>query len=276
MAHVESLTTVKALPDRTASRRLLLRGSRFLTPVVLILAWEILTRGGAISDFMLPPPSSVVTRVVEDFLSGGLVLNVALTLYRALAGFIIAGVAGIALGLAMARSRTAHWFFDPIVSVGFPTPKIAFLPVFILWFGLYDGSKITIVAVNAIFPVITATLAGLQGVERELIWSARSLGASARRAAWEIVLPAALPQILTGLQVALPTALIVSIVCEMLMGGYGLGGAMMDASRQLDSAGVFAGIVEIAIVGHGVISAMSSLRHHLLAWHQEAQDPTTA
>ncbi len=85
----------------------------------------------------------------------------------------------------MHRSRLAHWFFDPIVSVGFPMPKIAFLPVFILWFGLYDGSKITIIAVNAIFPIITATLAGLQGVERELVWSARSLGASERRVGWK-------------------------------------------------------------------------------------------
>ena len=154
-------------------------------------------------------------------------------------------------------------------------PKIAFLPVFILWFGLYDGSKITIIIVSAIFPVITATLAGLQGVERELVWSARSLGASDRRVGWEIIVPAALPQILTGVQVALPTALIVSVIAEMMMGGYGLGGAMMESSRLLDSHGVFAGIVEIAVVGHCVISAMAFARRRLLAWHPETDEPTT-
>jgi ABC-type nitrate/sulfonate/bicarbonate transport system permease component len=175
----------------------------------------------------------------------------------------------------MSKSRIAHWFFDPLISAGFPMPKIAFLPIIILWFGLYDGSKITIIALSAVFPVITATLAGLQGVERELLWSARSLGASARRASFEISLPAALPQILTGLQVALPTALIVAVIAEMMMGGFGLGGMMMESSRQLDSTGVFAGIVETAVTGHIVISLMSLARRRLLRWHQETQEMTT-
>jgi len=223
----------------------------------------------------LPPPVDVARRIATDVMSGDFAFNVAITLYRTLAGFIIAVVGGVALGLLMHRSPLAHWFFDPIVSVGFPMPKIAFLPVFILWFGLYDGSKITIIAVSAIFPVITATLAALQGVEREFVWSARSLGAGERRVGWEIVIPAAMPQILTGIQVALPTALIVAIVSEMMMGGYGLGGAMMESSRLLDSDGVFAGIVEIAFVGHCVITAMVLIRRRLLAWHPETQEPTT-
>ena len=114
-------------------------------------------------------------------------------------------------------------------------PKIAFLPIIMLWLGLYDVSKISIVVFDAIFPVVTATLAGIAGVEKELIWSARNMGANERELMWQIVLPAALPQILTGLQVALPISLIVAIIAEMAMGGYGLGGAMMSASRFADS-----------------------------------------
>ena len=114
-------------------------------------------------------------------------------------------------------------------------PKIAFLPVVILWLGVYDISKITIIVIDAIFPVIAATVIAIQGVERELIWSARNMGASDRELLWQIVLPAALPQIMTGLQVALPLSLIVAVVAEMLMGGYGLGGAMMTASRFANS-----------------------------------------
>ena len=116
----------------------------------------------------------------------------------------------------------------------------------------------------------------LEGVEKELIWSARNMGATDRELMWQIVLPAALPQILTGLQVALPISMIVAVVAEMLMGGYGLGGAMMTASRFADSRGVFAGIVEIAIVGYVLIKLMSMLRRRLLVWHQEANEPTTA
>jgi taurine transport system permease protein len=172
----------------------------------------------------------------------------------------------------MSRNVLARWFFDPIISVGFPMPKIAFLPIIILWLGLYDVSKISIVVFDAIFPVVTATLAGLAAVDRELIWSARNMGASEREVMWQVALPAALPQILTGLQVALPIALIVAIIGEMVMGGYGLGGAMMSASRFADSRGVFAGIVEIAVVGYGLIKAMAFLRRRLLIWHQETAD----
>src|SRR5450631_4213742 len=151
-------------------------------------------------------------------------------------------------------------------------PKIAFLPIVILWLGFFDTTKIAMVVFDAIFPVVTATLAGLQGVERELIWSARNMGANGRELMWQVMLPAALPQILTGLQVALPLALIVAVVAEMAMGGYGLGGAMMTASRFADSRGVFAGIVEIGALGFCLVKAMALLRRRLLAWHQEASD----
>ncbi|MGB6509421.1 MAG: ABC transporter permease subunit, partial [Xanthobacteraceae bacterium] len=160
----------------------------------------------------------------------------------------------------------------PIISVGFPMPKIAFLPIIILWLGVYDVSKISIVVFDAIFPVVTATLAGIAAVDKELIWSALNMGASEREVMWQIKLPAALPQIMTGLQVALPISLIVAIIGEMVMGGYGLGGAMMSASRFADSRGVFAGIVEIAVVGYALIKAMAVVRRRLLVWHQETAE----
>jgi ABC-type nitrate/sulfonate/bicarbonate transport system permease component len=155
-------------------------------------------------------------------------------------------------------------------------PKIAFLPVVILWLGVYDVSKITIIVIETIFPVIAATVIAIQGVERELIWSARNMGASNRELLYQIVLPAASPQIMTGLQVALPVSLIVAVVAEMLMGGYGLGGAMMTASRFANSTSVFAGILEIAVVGYILVKAMSLIRRRLLIWHQEAHAPSTA
>ena len=243
--------------------------------LALLIAWEAASRSGVVTPFLLPPLSAVLNRVWQDAASGELVLNLGQTLYRALAGFAIAGAAGIAIGILMTRRPWVRWFFDPIVSVGFPMPKIAFLPVFMLWLGLYDVSKISMAVFNAIFPVIAATMAAAEGVDRQLVWSARSLGASERQLLREIILPAALPQILTGLQVALPISMIVMIVTEMLMGGQGLGGAMIAASRFADSPGVFAGIVEIAIAGLCVVKGMTLLRRRLLVWHQEAQEPTT-
>jgi ABC-type nitrate/sulfonate/bicarbonate transport system permease component len=244
--------------------------------LVLLLAWEVVARSGLVTAFMLPPLSDVIARIAHDATDGNLAENVALTLYRALTGFAIAAAGGIALGLAMSRSGGVRWFFDPLISVGFPMPKIAFLPIIVLWLGFYDVSKISMVVFDAIFPVVTATLAGLAGVERELIWSARNLGARERELLWQVMVPAALPQIMTGLQVALPIALIVAVIAEMKMGGYGVGGAMMTASRFADSRGVFAGIVEIAVIGYALVKGMALLRRRLLAWHQEALEPSAA
>jgi len=278
MAGIEntaSLAAAEADVTRDAARRLdvIFRGGAGVFSIlVLLIAWELFARSGRVTAFMLPPFSAVVERIYSDGASGDLWINLGRTLYRAMAGFVIAAVGGITLGALMSRNRLIRWFFDPIISVGFPMPKIAFLPVIILWLGLFDVSKISIVVFDAIFPVVTATLAGIASVDKELIWSALNMGASDREVMWQIKLPAALPQILTGLQVALPISLIVAIIGEMVMGGYGLGGAMMSASRFADSRGVFAGIVEIAIVGYALIKAMAVIRRRLLMWHQETAE----
>jgi len=175
----------------------------------------------------------------------------------------------------MARVRLVRWFFDPIISIGFPMPKVVFLPVVILWLGVFDVSKITMVTIEAIFPVVTGTILGIQGVDHELLWSARNMGAKQRELLWQVLLPAALPQIMTGIQVALPIALIVTVFTEMAMGGFGLGGVMMQSSRFADSRGVFAGIVEIAVVGYCAVKGLAIVRRHLLRWHQEAAAPST-
>jgi ABC-type nitrate/sulfonate/bicarbonate transport system permease component len=262
--------------ERSVLRAVAWQAARWASVVALLVAWEWMARSGRVTPFALPALSDVLLRIADDAANGSLFLNAGLTLYRAMTGFVIASVAGVLLGAAMARNAVARWLFDPVISVGFPMPKIAFLPIVILWLGFFDITKIAMVVFDAIFPVVTATIAGIQGVERELIWSARNMGAKDRELVWQIILPAALPQILTGLQVALPLSLIVEIVAEMMMGGYGLGGAMMTASRFADSRGVFAGIMEIAVVGYVLVKAMTVLRRRLLLWHQEALEPSTA
>jgi ABC-type nitrate/sulfonate/bicarbonate transport system permease component len=279
MAGVAQLSqTPNGLPEKAARfvYTLVWAGARVFSIAVVLIAWEVLARSGTFTPFQLPALSAVLERIGSDAWSGDLAINTALTLYRALVSFAICAIGGVAIGMAMSRNVFANWFFDPIISVGFPMPKIAFLPVVILWLGVYDVSKITIIVIDAIFPVIAATVVGIQGVERELIWSARNMGAKNRELLTQIVLPAALPQIMTGLQVALPLTLIVAVVAEMLMGGYGLGGAMMTASRFANSTSVFAGIVEIAVVGYALVKTMALIRRQLLIWHQEANAPSTA
>jgi ABC-type nitrate/sulfonate/bicarbonate transport system permease component len=230
--------------------RLTLRLAPWLSLLALAAAWELFAGSGAVTPFMLPRLSVVLQRIAAE-------------------------AASIALGFAVTQNRFARWLLDPLISVGFPMPKIAFLPIVTLWLGFHDVSKISMVVFDAVFPVITATIAATAAVERELLWSARNLGARPGELLREVVFPAALPQIITGLQVALPIALIVCIVAEMKMGGAGLGGAMITASRFADSPGVFAGIVEIAVAGYALVKLMALARRRLLAWHPEAMAPAT-
>lgn len=275
----ETAAAEPRLPGSAAAGRTFkaigLAAARVVPIIGLLVAWELFARSGAVTAFVLPPFSVVAERIWVDALSGELWRNISVTIYRAAAGFLIGGTIGVALGMAIVGNRFAHWFFDPIVSVGFPMPKIAFLPVVILWLGVFEASKITMIAIESVFPIVTATVIGVRGVERELLWSARNMGAKEHELLWQVMLPAALPQIITGFQVAMPIALIVAIFTEMAMGGYGLGGSMMTASRYADSPGVFAGIVEIAVVGYFAVRGMMMLRRRLLLWHQEAVAPST-
>ena len=257
-------------------RRVLDRVGPFLTISVVLIAWEVTAQLEIVIPYLLPALSVVVMRIIEDTLSGQVPLDAAITLYRTLIAFSLATVIGVGLGIMISRVVAVRWFFDPIVSIGLPMPKIALLTIFMLWFGLHDLSKILMVTFSASFQIIIATWAATSNVDKELIWSARSLGASDRQVLWEVIMPGALPQILTGLQIAMPICLIVILVTEMAMGGRGLGDTMLASARYADSPGVFAGIVEIGLLGFCVIKTMERVRRRLLVWHHEANKEVAA
>lgn len=263
--------TVLITPKSPSWMAQLVKGSaRFALGTVLVVAWQVSVQSGWINAYLLPAPVDIVMRMGDELWSGYLVSDTLLTIYRAFSGFLIATAFGIVIGTLAARNRLARWFFDPLVSIGFPAPKIAFMPLFVLWFGLGDQAKITMVAVSCIFPIISATYLGTGSIDRYLIWSARNLGVSPRRVIWKIVVPAALPQILSGLQIAFPMSLVVTVVTEMITAGGGLGGYMILSARQAQSEQVFVGILTIAIVGYVLLAAADRLRRYLLRWHTES------
>jgi ABC-type nitrate/sulfonate/bicarbonate transport system permease component len=248
-------------------RRLTLQ---LVLPLAVLVVWGAVAGAGLVTPYLLPAPWDVAVRVYQDTISGELPYALGLTLARMAIGFVIAAVVGVAIGVLMARIRLVRWFFDPVVSVALPMPKIAFLPIFLLWFGVYDTSKLVLIVVSCIFPVVVATEAATAGVEREMVWSARSLGVGRARLMWDVVLPASLPEIFTGLQVALPIALIVAVVAEMQMGGEGLGADLMQTTRYADTEGAYAGLVAIGLAGAVLGRAMSLARTHLLRWKPTA------
>jgi ABC-type nitrate/sulfonate/bicarbonate transport system permease component len=237
--------------------------------LVVAVLWEVVARTGVVPPYFLPPLSAIAAKIGTDLVQGPLLVATGMTLYRMLVAYAAAAVVGITLGVAMGRVRWVRWFFDPLVSLGFPAPKISFLPVLILWFGLSDLPKIVLTALDCVFPIVSATYLGTRDVERTLVWSALNLGTRERALLWKILVPAALPQILSGLQVALPVAFIVMIVSEMLTGSVGLGGYIGEGYRFAVATTVFAGLVVTGALGYAGLALFAELRRWCLVWHEE-------
>ena len=243
--------------------------TRNASVVVVLILWEVTTRTGVFNNFLLPPLSDVLWRAGKDIANGDIPRHVVTTAYCAIAGFGTATIIGVALGALMSMSGIMRRIMEPLVSVAFPIPKISFLPIFILWFGLGSLSEIIMIAFTCVVPIVSATYLGTTSVDKYFLWSASNLGTSPHRLFWKVVIPAAAPEIISGLQVAFPLALIIAVVTEMLSGADGLGGYMIHAVRFAQSAKMFAGLLATLILGMAFIQGFAMLRRRLLVWHAE-------
>jgi ABC-type nitrate/sulfonate/bicarbonate transport system permease component len=241
----------------------------FVSVGVIVAAWEAVARLKLAPPLFLPSPSAVASRLVDLTADGSLPADLALSLARTFAGLVLAMFAGVVLGIAMARSRPLHWLLDPLVSLGFPSPKIAFIPVFILWFGIDSLSKVLLVAFACVFPVVIATYDAARAVRRTIVWSAQSLGTSRRRLMWSVLLPACQARIFAALRVAVPVALITTFTSEMVAGGGGMGASLMYAQRFFESPTVFAYILLMLVMGLVFDKAMMMLRERIPAWRED-------
>lgn len=244
-------------------------GTRYGSIVVVLILWELTTRAGLFNNYLLPPLSDVLYRGALDVMDGEIPRHALATAYRAAVGFGLAAVFGVAIGALMSMSAAVRRIMEPIVSVAFPIPKISFLPIFVLWFGLDDLSKVLMIAFTCVVPIISATYLGTTTVDKYFLWSARNLGTSRHALFWKVIVPAASPQIISGLQVAFPLALIIAVVTEMLTGGDGLGGYMIRSVRFSQSDKVFAGLLATLFTGLIFIQGFAMLRARLLVWHNE-------
>jgi ABC-type nitrate/sulfonate/bicarbonate transport system permease component len=234
--------------------------------VAILLIWEAVSRMGLASPVLLPPFTEVVARLAELTVTGELPLALWVTTYRAFIGLLVATVIGMIIGLAMARISVARWFFDPIVAVGFPLPTITLLPAFTLWFGPADQSKIWLVALTCFFPVVVSTFEGARNMNKHLLWSAQSLGSRGTALFRRVILPASVPFVFSGVRVALPLAVIVTFVAEMVGGGGGLGFLLIYGYRFLDTPTVLAALVAVLIFGVVLDQLLLLSRRTFLPW----------
>jgi NitT/TauT family transport system permease protein len=239
-----------------------------IVPVVIILAWEALSRSGVINPIILPAPSRVLLRWIDYFKSGELPRDAASSLYRVVMGFLIGTGLALMLGLAMGASNAAYAYLNPVLQLLRPIPPIAYVPLAILWFGLGNPPAFFLISLGAFFPVLMNTVAGVRSVDAIYIRAARNLGASRMALFFRVMIPAAMPHIMTGVRVGFGVAFIVVIVAEMIAVNNGLGYRILEAREYFWSDKIIAGMITIGILGLGIDAALARLSKYLLRWHR--------
>jgi NitT/TauT family transport system permease protein len=238
-------------------------------PVLLVaLAWEAAPRLGLVRPDTLPPLSAVAEAWIKLLLSGDLARQGLASLQDLVAGLGIAIIVGVALGILMAWYQPVEIIINPLVRALYPLPRSALIPVMILWLGIGAASKIASVFLGCLLPVVLSAYNGARGVDQVLVWSALAAGASRRRALWEVVLPAAMPEILAGVRNALALSFILLVAAEFVIGQSGLGYLISFLGEGGAYDAMFAGVATVSAVGFFADRLYLMLMRWLLRWRE--------
>ncbi len=232
----------------------------------LLALWEVATRTGAVSSLTLPRLSDVLLTFVQLYDSGLLFKHLLPSLQRLAVGAALGAAAGVLVGLAIGLFTLARAGLVPVVAALFPIPKIALLPLFVIWFGIDEGSKYALIAFGVFTPTVVATYGGVDNVDRGLIRMGQSFGLAWLSIVRKIVLPGALPAILSGLRVSLSIAIILLVAAEMLGAQYGIGAYILEAGSLYDLERLFAGVIILSALGVTVSWLIGLAERRLLAW----------
>ena len=222
---------------------------------------------------LLPLPHEVLGAAIKLTASGELPRDIAASLSRVILGFLVAAVLGVGLGTVIGRSRTIEKLLEPALELMRPVPPLAFLPVFVLWFGVGESSKVAFITYSAFFPIFTTTTEGIKFVDILLIRAAQTLGASKGEIFRLVVLPAALPSIITGLRVGFAQCLFVIVAAEFIAANSGLGFLINDSRSFFLMSNMLVGAAVIGLVGFVFNSLLRRLEAYLLRWREDARGP---
>jgi NitT/TauT family transport system permease protein len=215
----------------------------------LLVAWQLLVQTGKLSELFLPAPLSVLATMWDMTRSGRLPWAVLVSLNRVVQGFVYGAAVGVFLGLLAGAIGWIEDLLDPWVAAVYPIPKSALFPLFLLWFGLGDPSKIATIAIGVLFLVLVNTMAGVKSINPVLLKAAHDLGAGRLQIFTKVILPGALPSIFTGLRLGAGMALILVFITEIEATKAGLGFLLWEAFQLLDTKQVFAGVVTFGLLG---------------------------
>ena len=232
----------------------------------LLLAWEAGSRTGLISPIALPAPSEVIGALVDLVRTGMLWTHLSVSLMRLGAGWVLGSILGIAVGLLIGLFTIARAALTQLVAALFSVPKIALLPLFIVWFGIGESSKIATILFGTFFPTVIATYSGVDNVDRNLIRMGQSFGLTWGSIVRKIILPGALPAILSGLRISSAIAIVLLVAAEMIGAQYGIGAYILQAGSLFAIDQLIAGVTILAVLGLLISWAIGLAERRFLDW----------
>jgi len=236
--------------------------------VIFLALWEALPRLGIVSEAYLSPPSAVVASIAQLIDNGQLWKHVAASLQRSLWGLLLASFAGVVLGLLIGGFKRLATIVDPVLQLFRQTSAFALFPVFILFLGIGELSKVAIIFWASFWPVLLSTVSGVKQVDRLLVNSALSMGASQRFIFFKVVLPASLPSIFTGVRLAGAYSITALVAAEMIGAHSGLGFLTLNSQETFQIPTMYAGILLLAVLGLLLNYLLALLERRLLRWRK--------
>ena len=262
--------SVPATPTRASKRgRVSWAGAVLLgmiLPVLLLTSWQILSTNGTFSASQLPTPGSVVAALGELLSRGTFWQHVAISLQRVLIGFGIGAAAGIALGSLVGLSPTASRILSPTIQALRAVPSLAWVPLLVLWMGIYEGPKVTLVAIGAFFPVFTTVASGFMHADRKLVEVGRAYGLKGWSLVTGVLLPAASPTIFAGLRLGLAQSWLFVVAAELIASSKGLGFLLIDSQNTSRTDILLLSIICLAILGKTTDYLLSLVEKRSLRW----------
>ncbi|EIY5114747.1 taurine ABC transporter permease TauC [Klebsiella quasipneumoniae] len=246
------------------------------TLAVLLAVWWAVAALQLISPLFLPPPGQVLQKLItiagsQGFMDATLWQHLAASLTRIVIALLAAVLIGVPVGIAMGLNSTVRGILDPLIELYRPVPPLAYLPLMVIWFGIGETSKILLIYLAIFAPVAMSALAGVKSAQQVRIRAARSLGASRAQVLWLVILPGALPEILTGLRIGLGVGWSTLVAAELIAATRGLGFMVQSAGEFLATDVVLAGIAVIAIIAFLLELGLRALQRRLTPWHGEVQ-----
>lgn len=237
-----------------------------ILPIVILVIWQILFYTGIVNPILLPGPEKIWNSFINLIKAGSLYKNIGMSILRVIEGFLLAAIFGILLGIIVGLSKHFDRITNIVIQIVRPIPPIAWIPLAILWFGIGENSKIYIIFLGAFFPIFTNVVEGIHQVDKKLIEVARVLEISKGKLITKVIIPSALPFIMTGIRVGLSGAWMCVVAAELIASTSGVGYMISDARQLSQTDVVIVGMLIIGIIGKVMDVLLLRFQKSLVKW----------